>query len=35
MPSVSGYDIVMTLPSLISAAAALVTAGVMRLVAPV
>src|SRR5438093_10248008 len=35
IPSVSGYDITMTLPSLISAAAALVTAGVTRLVAPV
>src|SRR5207237_8563442 len=35
IPSVSGYDMTMTLPSLISAAAALVTAGVTRLVAPV
>src|SRR2546430_3501890 len=35
MPSVRGYDIVMTFPSWISAAAALVTAGVTRLVAPV
>src|SRR6266699_1244961 len=35
IPSVSGYDITMTLPSLISAAAALVTAGVTRLLAPV
>src|SRR5258705_412702 len=34
-PSTSGYDIVITLPSLISAAAAFVTAGVTRLVAPV
>src|SRR5215510_4839837 len=34
-PSVSGYDMTTTLPSLISAAAALVTAGVTRLVAPV
>src|SRR3989475_11369914 len=31
----SGYDMTTTLPSLISAAAALVTAGVTRLVAPV
>src|SRR5881409_1435822 len=35
IPSVSGYDMTTTLPSLISAAAALVTAGVTRLVAPV
>src|SRR5436309_12322916 len=35
MPSVRGYDIVMTFPSWMSAAAALVTAGVTRLVAPV
>src|SRR5262245_29189273 len=35
IPSVSGYDITTTLPSWISAAAALVTAGVTRLVAPV
>src|SRR6266403_4669365 len=35
MPSASGYDMTTTLPSLISAAAALVTAGVTRLVAPV
>src|SRR5437867_9131581 len=35
IPSVSGYDMTMTLPSLLSAAAALVTAGVTRLVAPV
>src|SRR5437879_11727716 len=34
IPSVSGYDMTTTLPSLISAAAALVTAGVTRLVAP-
>src|SRR2546422_7223357 len=35
IPSVSGYDMTTTLPSRISAAAALVTAGVTRLVAPV
>src|SRR5215470_1316947 len=35
IPSVSGYDMTTTLPSWISAAAALVTAGVTRLVAPV
>src|SRR5437762_11215152 len=35
IPSVSGYDMTTTLPSLISAAAAFVTAGVTRLVAPV
>src|SRR5215467_3183891 len=35
IPSVSGYAMTMTLPSWISAAAALVTAGVTRLVAPV
>src|SRR2546426_6423206 len=34
-PSTSGWDRGMTLPSLISAAAAFVTAGVTRLVAPV
>src|SRR5262249_3509462 len=34
-PSTSGLVRLMTLPSLISAAAAFVTAGVMRLVAPV
>src|SRR5262245_10610780 len=35
IPSVSGYDMTTTFPSWISAAAALVTAGVTRLVAPV
>src|SRR2546427_13122822 len=35
MASVRGYDIGITCPSWISAAAAFVTAGVMRLVAPV
>src|SRR5207245_4914463 len=35
IPSVSGYDMTTTLQSRISAAAALVTAGVTRLVAPV
>src|SRR5437764_9379846 len=35
MPSPSGYDMTTTLPSWISAAAALVTAEVTRLVAPV
>src|SRR5678816_396533 len=34
-PSTSGYDMLVTLPVWISAAAALVTAGVTRLVAPV
>ena len=34
-PSTSGYDMFVTLPVWISAAAALVTAGVTRLVAPV
>jgi hypothetical protein len=35
MPSTSGYDMGMTLPSWISAAAAFTTAGVTRFVAPV
>src|SRR5678816_1261285 len=34
-PSTSGYDMLVTLPVWISAAAALVTAGVTRFVAPV